>query len=215
MKNILNKELKLALHPTSIIFLSFAAMFLIPNYCYYAIFFYTTLGIFFINLSGRENNDIFYTMLLPVCKKDIVKGRFILINIIEVLEILLSIPFIILRNNILSAGNLAGMDANIAILGFAFILYGIFNLIFLTKYYKNVDKIGSSFVHGSIGVGLFVTIMEAGVHISSFMKNYLDCSIYEHTALQLIVLVIGVAIYILFNLIAYKKSVESFEKLDL
>lgn len=69
MKNMLYKEFKLAMHPTSVIFLSLSAMMLIPNYPYYMTFFYTTLAIFFIYLSGRENHDIFYTMTLPYEKE--------------------------------------------------------------------------------------------------------------------------------------------------
>ena len=39
MKNLLNKEFRLALHPTNIIFISFALMLLIPNFPYLVAFF--------------------------------------------------------------------------------------------------------------------------------------------------------------------------------
>ena len=57
MKNLVYKEFCLAAHPTNYIFLSFAFMLLIPNYPYLVSFFYTTLGIFFMCLSSRENHD--------------------------------------------------------------------------------------------------------------------------------------------------------------
>lgn len=46
MKELLNKELKLVLHPTNILFIPLAFMLFIPNYPYLVIMFYTCLGIF-------------------------------------------------------------------------------------------------------------------------------------------------------------------------
>ena len=83
MKHMLNKELRLALHPTVPLFWLLGAMLLIPNYPYYVIFFYTLLGIFFVCLSGRENNDIAYTLTLPVRKRDVVAARMGLAVLIE------------------------------------------------------------------------------------------------------------------------------------
>ena len=58
MKSLLNKELRLAMHPAAWIFLALSALVLVPNYPYYITFFYTCLGIYFICLSGRENQDL-------------------------------------------------------------------------------------------------------------------------------------------------------------
>ena len=41
MKNLMRKELVLAMHPASVLFLLLSAMLLIPNYPYYVICFYT------------------------------------------------------------------------------------------------------------------------------------------------------------------------------
>ena len=105
MKNLLYKELKLALHPTTYLFLGLSALLLIPNYPYYITFFYTTLGIFFLCLNGRENRDIYYSMLLPIRKRENVKARFVTVVIVELLQILLAVPFAVLRNNFYPEGN--------------------------------------------------------------------------------------------------------------
>ena len=47
MLRLLQKEIRLAMHPTVPIFLLLSAMLLIPNYPYYVAFFYTGLGVFF------------------------------------------------------------------------------------------------------------------------------------------------------------------------
>lgn len=215
MKNMLYKEFKLAMHPTSIIFLSLSAMMLIPNYPYYMTFFYTTLAIFFTCLSGRENHDIFYSMTLPVRKRDIVKSRFFLVIILQLAQIITAVPFAMIRRTFSLPGNYVGMDANIAFFGLSFLMLGLFNLVFLTNYYKDTDKVGKSFLMGTIVVTLFIIIAEASVHVVPFIKNYLDTRDPEFLAYKLVVLAAGIVMYILLTLISYHKAVRSFEALDL
>ena len=93
MKDLVYKELKLALHPAAIIFLCLSSMLMIPSYPYFIIFFYTCLGVFFICMSGRENKDIYFTMLLPVQKREIVGARFLLVALIELLQFAAAVPF--------------------------------------------------------------------------------------------------------------------------
>ena len=57
--NLLKKEFTLALHPTSVVFVFFAAFVFIPNYPYEVMCFFSCLSIYFMCLSGRENKDIF------------------------------------------------------------------------------------------------------------------------------------------------------------
>jgi len=215
MKNMLYKEFKLALHPTSMIFLSLSAMMLIPNYPYYMIFFYTTLAIFFTCLSGRENHDIFYSMTLPIRKRDIVKSRFTLVIILELLQILTAIPFALIRRTFSLPGNLVGMDANVAFFGLSFLMLGLFNLVFFTKYYKDTDKVGKSFLWGTIAITLYMIIAEIGVHVVPFMKNTLDTKDPEFLLVKLWVLAAGIVFYALLTFFSYQRSVRSFEVLDL
>lgn len=215
MIKLISKEFKLALHPTCIIFLSLSLMLVIPNYPYYVTFFYTGLAIFFTCLSGRENNDIYYMMLLPIRKRDIVKARFLMAIIIEFLQVLVAIPVAILRNYTNPAGNTVGMDANIAFFGFTFVLLGLFNYTFFTKYYKDTDKVGMSFLLGSTVVFLYIIFAEAAAHAIPFVRDYLDTKDPNFVSAKLIVLAVGVLIYIVLNFAAYNKSVKSFEKLDL
>lgn len=215
MDNLLYKEFKLAMHPTSLIFLSLSAMMLIPNYPYYVTFFYTSLGIFFMCLSGRENNDIFYTMMLPVRKKDIVKSRFLFVVVIQLAQVLTAIPFAYIRSLYDLPGNQVGIDANTAFFGLSFLMMGLFNLVFFTNYYKNTDKVGAAFGWGSLVMTVFMIIAETSVHIVPFMKNYLDTKDPNFIEYKLMVLVVGILVYSVLTLVAYKNSVRSFEALDL
>lgn len=211
---LLYKELKLSFHETTYIFMLLSAMLLIPSYPYYVIFFYTCLGIFFICLKGRENRDVYYMLNLPIKKSDIVKARFMTVIAIEFIQIIISIPFLILRNKLIIDPNSAGMDANIALIGLVFIMYSVFNSIFLNKYYKNTDKVGTAFLFGSTGVMLFIAIAEASVHVIPFMKNYIDTKDPNFLELKLIILIIGILIYVISIRLTYKKSIVNFMKSD-
>ena len=69
MKNLLVKELKLSALPLSYFFILFGAMAMIPGYPILVGAFFVCLGIYQSFQNGRENNDILYTVLLPVKKE--------------------------------------------------------------------------------------------------------------------------------------------------
>lgn len=215
MKDLLIKEYRLAMHPTSIIFLSFVAMVMIPNYPYEVNYFYTTLGIFFICLTGRENKDIYYSMLLPICKKDIVKARFYLICSIELLQLFLTVPFVLLKMALGSMPNQVGMDANVAFFGMGFLLFGIFNLCFLTGYYKDVNQVGRAFGISSILVFVYIAIEIILVHAIAFLRDYADTPDPQYMGSKIVILLAGVLLYLIFTFVAYKKSVRTFDAFDL
>ena len=97
MLKLLQKELRLCMHPTAPIFLLLSAMLLIPNYPYYVAFFYTGLAVFFTCLTGREQHDVAYTLSLPVRKRDAVRARFLFTVLLQLAQLLLAVPFLVLR----------------------------------------------------------------------------------------------------------------------
>lgn len=111
MKNLLYKEFSLSVQAMNYLFLAMALMLLIPSYPYGVAFFYQTLGIFFIFLLGNTNNDLFFTMLLPVRKQDVVRARFATVIIFELLQMVVSVPIALLRNRLNGAPNLAGVES--------------------------------------------------------------------------------------------------------
>lgn len=215
MKKLFRKELLLSMHPTAVIFLSLSMMLIIPNYPYYVVFFYTGLAIFFTSLNGRENNDVFYSLTLPVAKKDIVKSRFIFVIALELVQVIIAVPFAIIRQNMPLPGNQVGMDANIALFGFSFVMLGIFNYIFFLIYYRDINKVGKAFAWSSTVVFVYIAIVETLVHVVPFFRDYLDTKDTEYIIYKLIVLIVGLAVYALLTYIIYKKSVNSFDALDI
>lgn len=215
MKNLLYKEFRLVAHPTVFLFLFLSAMLMIPNYPYYVTFFYTSLGIFFSCLTGRENHDVFYTVTLPVRKRDMVRARFCFAVLVEAAQLVLAIPFAVLRGTFPLPGNQVGMDANIALFGFSLILLGIFNYVFFVRYYKDPDKVGKAFVLSSTASFGYILIAETCDHIVPFLRDKLDTPDPQFLFAKLVVLAIGLAVFAALTLLAYRRSVRSFEALDL
>jgi hypothetical protein len=213
MFNLLYKELRLATHPNLYIFTLLGALVIIPAYPYGMVFIFGCLGPYISFMYGRETNDIYYTSLLPVKKKDTVKAKVLLIVLAQMTQLLISLPFAVLRLYVLPDGNPAGIEANLAYYGFGFIIYAIFDLIFLTQFFKTAYKVGKAFILAIIPATLGVIIMEVLVHIPKF--QWLD-SVEPNIILQQIpILILGIIFYIISILLAFRISAKRFQQVDL
>lgn len=215
MKELMYKEFKLSMHPIAYIFLSLSALLCIPNYPYYVTFFYTCLGIFFVFQGSRENRDVYYMMALPIRKRDIVKARFYLVVCIEIAQVIACIPFAFIRDKFIPMNNQVGIEANVAFIGLAFVMMGLFNLIFLTQYYKSGYKIGMPFAISSMVICIYVIVVETMDHVVPYMKNVCESVTAESMIKQIPILISGIIIYVAITVLAYKESANSFENLDL
>lgn len=215
MKQLLYKEFRLAMHPAAFVFLALASMMLIPSYPLSVTFFYSCLGIFFICLNGRENHDILYTMLLPVQKRNLVKARFAMACILQLSQLLLCVPFLFLRRLYPPETNVVGMDPNLALLGFGLLIFGVFNLLFFRRYYRDPNKVGVPFLLGSVGVFLTIGVTEALPHAVPLVRDCLDTPMGLFPLEKLIFFAACAAVYCLLTFFSYRNSVKSFEKLDL
>ena len=109
MKALLYKEFRLAMHPICYLFIFlFPFMILIPNYPLAISFIYilSTYPILFLGANkGQQSNDLLYSTLMPVRKKDIVLARIITVITIQVVSILIQaalVPLAILLNGTVS-----------------------------------------------------------------------------------------------------------------
>lgn len=215
LKNLLRKEFVLAAHPTIYIFLLFDLMLLIPSYPYYVAFIYTCLAIFLIFLAGRENKDIFYTACLPIRKRDAVKARCLMITLIEMVQIVVAVPVAALGIHINPKGNMAGIESNVAFFGFVFIMYALFNAIFIPIFYKTAYQMGKAFVCSGIAVLVYIAVVEVIVQVIAPLKVNVDTSRPDMMVRQIPILFAGIIIYAISMLLTYKKAAENFEKVNL
>ncbi|MDD5936941.1 MAG: ABC-2 transporter permease [Clostridiales bacterium] len=215
MIKLLKKEFRLAMHPIAPLMILLSSMVMIPNYPYSVIFFYVSMGIFFTCLLGRENNDVVYSLTLPVAKKDIVKARIGFAVVLEMIQLVVTVPLAILSQSLNKTGNQAGMDANITFFAVGFIIYGCFNFVYFKSYYKNVNKVGFCFVESSIVIFVLVLLEVVATHAIPFARDYLDTKDPNYLTYKLIALAIGIVTYIFLTYRAYKISKYRFETQDL
>jgi hypothetical protein len=215
MKQLLSKELRLAVHPTCWIFLALSAMVFIPNYPYYVIFFYTGLGIFFTCLTGRENQDVLFTLLLPVSRRQLVAGRMGAAMTVEVCQLAITAVCIPLRGLTGLGENAAGMEANLALLGLSLGMLGLWHLVFFPMYYKNVRRVGVSFLVSSAVEFLYIVLVETLAHVNPFFRDTLDTADPEFLGQKLAVFAAGLAVYALLTALSCRISCKNLEAQDL
>lgn len=212
LKNLVYKELRLTVHPTMWLFLLLTALLLIPNYPYYIAFFYMCLAAYFTFLSAREERDLYFTALLPVEKRDMVRARVLVLCLFELLALLLSLPFALLSLRI-NHGNAAGIDINFAFYGLVFLMFGGFHLCFLPAFYRTAHKLGRPLVLAGSFILLYIAAAEAAAeYIPSPLAAWLDAPANSG---QLPLLFAGFALWAGLTWLACRMSIKRFERVDL
>lgn len=210
---LLYKEMRLVAHPTSIVFAFLGCLVLVPSYPYSVIFMFGCLAPYITFLNARETNDVWYTAVLPVTKRESVLGKCLLVVFFQLFQLLFSIPFALLRNTMNIANNPVGLDATVAWYGFGFILYAVFDLVFFPTFYKSGYKVGKSFIFAAIPMVFLMIAIEVTAHIPIFV--WMDSHQPEHLLIQLPILIVGIVCYGVLVPLAYQISAKRFEKVDL
>ena len=213
MMTLLYKEIRLAIHPTSIVFAFLGCLVLVPAYPYSVIFMFGCLAPYITFLNARETNDAWYTAILPVTKRESVLGKCLLIVSVQIFQLLFSVPFALLRNALNIENNPVGLDATLAWYGFGLIVYSVFDLVFFPSFYKNGYKAGKAFISASIPMVLLMVGLESVVQIPGFA--WLDSYKPKDLMMQLPVFFVGIICYLTFLSLAYRISVKYFDRVDL
>ena len=212
---LLKKEFRLCLHPTGLIMPMLGSMVLIPNYPYAVSYFYMTLAIYFVCLSGRENHDATYTLTLPVSRREMVRGRILFACCLEGFQLASCMLFVLLKSFILQQPNLAGLEAGVALLGDGLILFGLFNLIFFPIWYKNIAKIGGAFLWACAGVFLYVIVGVVATYAIPFVRDCLDTPDPEFMVQKLLFVAAALLFFAAATGLAARLSTRRFEAQDL
>lgn len=213
MTTLLYKEIRLAAHPTSIVFIFLGCLVLVPAYPYSVIFMFGCLAPYITFLNARETNDAWYTAILPVTKRESVLGKCLLIASFQLFQLLFSIPFAFLRSALNIENNPVGLDATLAWYGLGLTVYAVFDFVFISSFYKSGYKAGKAFLLASIPMVLLILMVEAMPHIPAL--TWLDSYQPKHLLMQLPILAAGFICYAALLLFAYRISVKRFNKVDL
>ena len=215
MKNLLNKELRLSAHLLSYLFLVFSLMALIPGYPILLGAFFICFGLFQTFQNGRETNDVLYSALLPIDKKDVVKARYIFVCLIQIIAFLLMAGLTALRMVFFASAapyvNNAMMNSNPVFLAWTLLIFALFNTLFVGLFYKTAYKFGKPFVAFIVASMLVVCIAEVLHHLPGLeFLNTLD-----RLPLQLMLMLFALAIFVSATIISCKTAQRNFELLDL
>lgn len=217
MRDILLKECRLSASPLSFLFIPFGLMFFLPGYPVLCGVFFVTLGIFQSYQNAREANDMVFSALLPISKRDVVKGKYLFTCAVELCAMLLMATAAVVRMTVLADSTVyrsnALMNANLFALGMAFVGFGLFNLIFVGGFFRTAYKFAGPFVGYIIAVFLMICIAETLHHVPGLA--FLNAFGTEHFAVQLLLLGIGATFYLAVTVLSCKKACKRFEKIDL
>lgn len=217
MRNLLIKELKLSTMALTYIFLAFALMTFIPGYPILCGAFFFCLGIFQSYQTSRENNDILYSVLLPVSKRDVVKAKYLSAAVLQMIMLALCAVCTVVRMAFMSGAGVyeanALMSANLVYLAFVLLIFAAFNIIFIGGFFKTAYKMGKYFVVFIIVDFVIIVIAEVLHHLPGL--EWLDILDFSYAGGQIAILVIGAVIYAAVTMISCRVSQNRFERIDL
>jgi ABC-2 type transport system permease protein len=215
MSNLIYKEFRLVIHPFFFLIALFGALILIPNWVYLvALMYFLFIAIPNIFMNVKAQNDTGFSVLLPVRKSDVVKARVVSMSILEIVQVLVAAIFVAISIKVNPKGNFL-IDANIAYLGCALVMYGLFNLIFFPMFYKTAHKIGVPLIVGFTAVFLYAGIIEVMVVAVPAVARVLDGVNSAALLRQIPVLAIAIALFAGLSWLAYRLAANNFEKVDL
>ncbi len=217
MYNLMMKDFKIGIQPWVLIMpLLAGALMLIPGWFYFIVLLY----FFWISIPNMFNefktqNDLMFTMMLSVTKKDMVKARVMVIAILEVLHIVIAMLFGLLTLHLYPNVENFFFAPYMGFWGLCFIMFGIFNILFFPMHYKTAYKYGKGYTIALIAVMLYVGIIQwVGIQ-NSIVFNIFTGTGADNMVLQLSILIIGIAVFIVLTMIGCNISIKRFKKVDI
>ncbi len=226
MKALLYKELRLAMHPICYVFIAlFPFMILIPSYPLGIGFIYilACYPILFLGANkGQQSNDLLYSVLLPVRKKDVVKARIATVILMQAtFMVLLSALYPLARLVNTAVAQSAskpdeltipglGLNSFVLLLAIGIVGYAIADLIFFPIYYKKGRSIVMSTLFTILGFVAYIGIFTIGLPYIPGLEIMNDM----HIGIQFAILGGAILISFLFHLLVYKISSKRLEKVD-
>lgn len=217
MKNLMRKEIKLSASLISFVFILFSIMAMIPGYPILVGTFFVCFGVFQSFQNACANNDILYTVLLPIKKTDVVKAKYGFAILIELLSFVIMVILTILRMtqmaDVAPYVNNVMMNANQFFLAGNLLVFALFNWLFVGGFFKTAYKYGKPFLIFSVVSFLMIAVAEALHHIPGL--EFLNATDAMRDGRMWLLLVIALLVYILVSVAFCKVSIKRFEKVDM
>lgn len=217
MYNLLLKELKLGVNPFFYVmpFLT-GALMLVPGWLYFVVFLYFCFLTIPNMFAGyKTQNDLLFSIMMPVTKKDIVKAKVAVIVILELLHIIAAVIYGVFHTWLYPNFIYFFYGPTIGFWGLSFIMLGVFNIIFISMYYKTAYKYGAATIAGITGAMIFASGAEWLGIKNPYIFNLFKGSGADNNAIHLIFLIVGILVFAIFTFIAYQIAIKRFEKVEL
>ncbi|WP_456274533.1 ABC-2 transporter permease [Bacillus sp. AK031] len=217
MYNLLLKELKLGVSPIFYIlpFLT-GALMLIPGWLYFIVLLYFC-WITVPNLCGtyKAQNDLQFSFMMPVTKKDIVKAKVAVFVILELLHIVIAVIFGLINTQLYPNFTNFFFGPTVGFWGLAFMMLAIFNLIFISMYFKTAYKFGAPTIVAITGAMLFAGAAEWSGIQNSILFDLFKGSGADNLVIHIPILLTGITLFAVFTLVAYQIALKQFQKVDI
>lgn len=217
MKNLMRKEIKLSASPISFLFLAFSLMTMIPGYPILVGAFFVCFGVFQSFQNGCLNNDILYTVLLPIKKTDVVKAKYGFTMMIQIISFVVMAILTMLRMAVLADAepytHNAMMNANPFFLAGNLLVFALFNWFFVGGFFKTAYKYGKPFLLFSITSFLLIILAETLHHIPGL--EFLNNTHGIGDGRLWLIFVIAVLMYLSVSLLSCRISIKRFEAVDM
>ncbi|MFD2114304.1 ABC-2 transporter permease [Paenibacillus yanchengensis] len=216
MYNLLIKELKLGVNPFFYImpFLT-GALMLIPGWIYFlVILYFCFLTVPNMSAGYKTQNDLIFSNILPVTKKDIVKARVYVIIILEVMHMVVAMIYGMITLRLYPNMKYLFFPPSFGFWGLCFVMLAIFNIIFISMYYKTAYKYGAATVVSITAAMLFAGGAEWLSIQNSYLYNLFKGTGVDNLVIQLSILITGIIIFAIFTIIAYHIAKKRFQKVE-
>ncbi|CAH1206464.1 hypothetical protein PAECIP111893_02565 [Paenibacillus plantiphilus] len=217
MYNLLMKELKLGVSPFFYIlpFLT-GALMLIPGWLYFlVVLYFCFLTVPNMFAGYKSQNDLIFTGMLPVTKRDIVKAKVSVIVILELIHIVVAMLYGMITIRLYPDLTYYFFKPTLGFWGLCFVMLAIFNIILISMYYKTAFKYGAATVASITAVMLFAGGAEwLGIQ-NSYVYDLFKGTGTDRLGTHLSILIMGIGIFAIFTIIAYHIAIKRFEKVEI
>lgn len=217
MYNLVMKDLKIGVNPMLFIFpFLISALMLIPGWLYFiVILYFCWISVPNMFAGFRVQNDLIFTAMMPVTKKDIVKAKVAVIVILELLHIVTAIIYGMISTRLFPNVNYHFFGPTLGFWGLCFVMLAIFNIILIPMYYKTAYKYGGATMAAITGTVLFAGGAEwLGIENSAVFELFKGTGA-DNMAIQISILIAGILIFAVLTIIAYRIATKRFEKVEI
>lgn len=217
MYNLVMKDVRLAVPPFFFLFpFLFGALMLIPGWIYFIVpLYFCWITIPNVFNQFKAQNDLMFTSVMPVSKRDMVKARVTVIVGLELLHIVIAAVFGSISMVLYPDTTYLFFPPNMGFWGLNLVMLAIFNLIFIPMFYKTAYKFGWALLAAVVAAMLFAGLAQwLGIQNPVLNEIFYGTGAQQVT-LQTFILIAGIVIFAALSMIANRLAVKRFLRVEI